>query len=145
MRWDGSHTVRLSVSVCLDQDDSTSLIRWYRFLALGVSSSASALFISRTCEPSCRCAVVLQPARSAAGLHPTPCSPRHFLRNDGINFRDGRQQHPWPGGAECCTSRLPMFVQKLPEGARTASLVNASTQIGAVCDLSNLSRPSGCR
>ena len=30
-----------------------------------------------------------------------------------------------------------MFVQKLPEGARTASLVNASTQIGAVCDLSN--------
>ena len=27
---------------------------------------------------------------------------------------------------------LPMFVLKLPEGARTASLVNASTQIGAV-------------
>lgn len=28
-----------------------------------------------------------------------------------------------------------MFVLKLPEGARTASLVNASTQIGAVLDL----------
>eukprot|EP00435_Cladocopium_sp_Y103_P068405 s575_g31.t1 len=75
----------------------------------------------------------LPPFYSARQRATGPSVTLYSAKSQSLLSDNQREQKLKGNGRNACgTLRLPMFVQKLPEGARTASLVNASTQIGAV-------------